>query len=256
MKIGTKSVLYGAHCFLFHWIFVAMGWWKLYGLRRVEIGKKVVHAEGIPHGIGLHVYASILNYKLWVAFFVHDLGYIGKSDMDGETEGETHPEWACQKMNQWFGAPWGQFVLTHSRFYAKKMKLPVSPLCYADKLAITMQPAWLYLPSVRLTGEIKEYMKMARVNSNGKVLALQCPACKSENVRDIVAYDTPALECVDCKHWGTLDWGFRQPTLRESEERWYSEMQAYVVKWVDEHKDGKDDTWTTDRTSTESGVWQ
>jgi hypothetical protein len=36
MKIGTKSVLFGAHCFLVHWFFVALGWWKLYGFRNVD----------------------------------------------------------------------------------------------------------------------------------------------------------------------------------------------------------------------------
>jgi hypothetical protein len=221
--IGTKSVLYGAHCFLYHWIFVARGWWKLYGFRRVHIGDVVTHhpvnsIEALnlqpgTTGVTLRrpVFASLADPRLWVAFFVHDLGYVGKPNMDGE-EGETHPEWACRFMNRYFGAPWGAFVLTHSRFYAKRMKLPLSPLCYADKLAITMQPAWLYLPSVRLTGEIKEYMKMARANSNGSVSG-------------------------------------------DDERRWYREMQAYVVKWVEEHKDGRADVWTSDRKASESGVW-
>lgn len=224
MKIGTKSVLFGAHCVLFHWIFVALGWYKLYGFRRVKIGERIsFHRVSDPEALNLqpgtetvrmrrHVYASLFDPRLWIAFMIHDLGYWGKPNMDGE-EGERHPEWACRKMNRWFGAPWGAFVLTHSRFYAKKMKLPISPLCYADKLAITLQPAWLYLPTVRATGEIREYLKMAEVNSQGKVSG-------------------------------------------KSEAKWYREMQAYVVKWVEEHKDGRADSWTTDRTSTESGVWQ
>jgi hypothetical protein len=33
MKLGTKSVLFGAHCFLLHPWFVAAGWWKLYSQR-------------------------------------------------------------------------------------------------------------------------------------------------------------------------------------------------------------------------------
>lgn len=33
-----------------------------------------------------------------------------------------------------------------------------SKLCYADKLALALEPWWLYLPRVMLTGEIKEYM--------------------------------------------------------------------------------------------------
>lgn len=159
-----------------------------------------------------HVYASLFNPRLWVAFMIHDLGYWGKPNMDG-AEGETHPEWACRKMNVWFGEPWGSFVLTHSRFYAKKLGLPVSSLCYADKLAITMVPAWLYLPMVRATGEIKEYMKMAWVNSNGEISG-------------------------------------------EDAMVWYRGMQAYVVRWVEKHKDGSVDTWTTDRVADSSGVWK
>ena len=64
MTVGTKSVLFGAHQFLIHPWFVAWGWWTLYGFP--------------------------LDPRLWVAFFVHDLGYIGKPNMDGP-EGETHP---------------------------------------------------------------------------------------------------------------------------------------------------------------------
>jgi len=36
-----------------------------------------------------------------------------------------------------------------------------SRLCVADKLAIALTPWWLYLPSVNLTGEVHEYLRMA-----------------------------------------------------------------------------------------------
>lgn len=51
MKTGTKSVLFGAHCFFIHPLFVALAWWKLFGFP--------------------------WDPRLWVAFFVHDLGYWG-----------------------------------------------------------------------------------------------------------------------------------------------------------------------------------
>lgn len=92
MRIGTKSVLYGAHAFYLHPWFVAWAWWKLYGF----------------------------PWKpwLWVMFFVHDLGYWGKPNMDGP-EGERHP---------WFGAHvlytlqrvWG--LLHQPVFYRKRFK--------------------------------------------------------------------------------------------------------------------------------------
>lgn len=56
MKVGTKSVLFGVHFFLWHPILVFIGWWKLYSFP--------------------------CDPRLWVAFIVHDLGYLGKPNMD------------------------------------------------------------------------------------------------------------------------------------------------------------------------------
>lgn len=224
MKIGTKSVLFGAHCFLLHPWFVAAAWWKLYGFP--------------------------WDPRLWVAFFVHDLGYLGKPNMDGE-EGERHPEWGAKLMTRlfdhspgygqrWAGGeafewrccfpdwnsrddyllgPWGQLVLFHSRFYAKRNEARFSRLCVADKLAIVLTPAWLYLPMVRATGEIDEYMKLARDVTEKYA---------SMNTR--------------------TDAGQRQ---------WYLDVQGYLRRWVAEHHDGRPDSWTPEaRTAnTDSGVW-
>lgn len=141
MTIGTKSVLYGAHCFCLHPWFVALAWWKLFGFP--------------------------WDPRLWVAFFVHDLGYVGKPNMDGP-EGEEHPKFGGDVMHILFGPHWGVFTETHSRFYAKRYELPVSALCYADKLSITFTPEWLYLLTVNLTGEIHEYMDHARAGATGR----------------------------------------------------------------------------------------
>lgn len=131
MRAGTKSVLFGAHQFAIHPWFVAAAWWRLYGFPS--------------------------DPRLWVAFFVHDLGYLGKPNMDGP-EGETHPELGARIMGALFGAEWRDFTLLHSRFYSKRLGRPFSRLCVADKLAVAMTPWWLYLPLTRLTGEIHEYM--------------------------------------------------------------------------------------------------
>jgi hypothetical protein len=161
MRIGTKSVLFGAHCFFLHPFFVAMGWWKLYGF---------------PY-----------DPRLWVAFFVHDLGYIGKPDMDGP-EGESHP-WLGAKICSWLfdtdlapyayrgidglgcrtigrvldalfgtgretvGSNWFSFCLYHSRYLSKGYGMQPSRLCFADKLSFPCTPWWLYLPMVTATGE-------------------------------------------------------------------------------------------------------
>lgn len=189
MKIGTKSVLFGAHCFIIHPFFVFAAWWKLYGFP--------------------------FDPRLWVAFFVHDLGYWGKPNMDGD-EGELHPYGGARIMGFLFGKKWHDFTLYHSRFLAKKEGAQYSKLCVADKLAIALVPAWLYLPMVNWTGEIHEYMRDAARNSNG---------------------DIP---------------------VQESQLAWYNGVREYVRKWVEVHKYGQTDEWTTSNRQKvdENGVWQ
>lgn len=205
MKIGTKSLLFGAHQVAIHPWFVAAAWTKLYGFPR--------------------------DPRLWLAFLVHDWGYWGKRAMDDE-EGERHVELGARIMawlfdphkmtanwshvivntdpeHKWLAGTWGQLCLFHSRFYAKKYQQPFSRLCVADKLAIALTPAWLYLPMARATGEIAEYMELAKMRT-----AMGEP--KYASIR--------------------LD--------LSTERRWYAEVQEYLRRWVAEHKDGRSDTWT------------
>jgi hypothetical protein len=243
MKIGTKSVLFGAHQFAIHPWFVALAWWKLYGFP--------------------------WDPRLWVAFFVHDLGYIGKPNMDGP-EGEAHPEFGAAAMSlfdrkpytyEWYewphgglGVPWrmggdttdkfsamlcagwevvdiantftllrlpryrwSDFCLFHSRYYSKKVGAKPSQLCFADKLAFNLTPRWLYLPMVRATGELNEYLKNAQK--------------------------------ADRANW--------KPTGMDA-KMWHNQLCSYMQKWVDAHKDGAEDTWTSANRNavTASGVWQ
>lgn len=192
LNIGTKSVLYGAHCFIIHPFFVMIAWFKLYGYP--------------------------LHPAIWLSFFFHDLGYWGKPNMDGE-EGETHVELGAKVLGFLFGKKWAYFSRYHSRFYAKKDGVSYSQLCVADKLAITLEPHWLYLPRVNWTGEINEYMAQAK-NGDGK-------------------YKTMAL-------------------TTESQKEWFNDVCIYLRKWVAEHKEIKEDTWTPDskKAVTNSGVWQ
>lgn len=50
MRVGTKSVLFGAHAFWLHGFFVAAGWVKLYG--------------------------PPWDVRIWLSFFLHDVGYL------------------------------------------------------------------------------------------------------------------------------------------------------------------------------------
>jgi hypothetical protein len=203
MRVGTKSVLFGAHCFFIHPWFVAWAWWTLYGFP--------------------------WDPRLWVAFFVHDLGYLGKPNMDGP-EGETHPELGARIMGIFDGLGgwrWFDFALLHSRYYAKTLRKQPSRLCMADKLAIALTPAWLYLPMVRATGEIREYMAHAKHRAVGNI------NISAEELRRV----TSASEC-----------------------DWYSGVQSYCRRWAYAHRDGAADTWTSDArkraTVNEHGVWQ
>lgn len=131
MKIGTKSILFGAHQFLLHPLFVATAWWKLYGFP--------------------------FDPRLWFCFFLHDVGYIGKPNMDGP-QGKMHPWEVHFYIEALFGRKWADFCLYHSRSIAETYNAEVSPLCVADKYAFCITPRWLYLPMTKLTGEIDEYL--------------------------------------------------------------------------------------------------
>ncbi len=184
MRVGTKSVLFGAHCFFIHPFFVAVGWWALYGFP--------------------------WDPRLWAAFFLHDLGYIQKENMDGP-EGEEHVHLGATIMGLIFGDWWADFTLRHSRYWAKRNGVNVSKLCYADKLAFAMTPGWLYLPMARATGELAEYMAKSRDRQAG------C-AVFTETERTQLESADPAS--------------------------WLEGLQSYTKRWVEEHQAGGADTWT------------
>lgn len=131
MQIGTRSLLFGVHCWFLHPWFVLAAWWKLYGFPS--------------------------DLRLWVAFVIHDWGYWGKPNMDGP-EGQRHPEWAGRVMARLFGEEWGAFTRLHSRYYARLEGREPSRLCAADKLATALVPFWIYLPLARASGELSEYL--------------------------------------------------------------------------------------------------
>jgi hypothetical protein len=186
IPIGTRSILVGAHCFGLHPWFVAAAWWQLYGMP--------------------------LDPRLWIAFFVHDLGYWGKPNMDGP-EGETHVEWAANLMGRWFGQEWDELCRYHSRFYAKQDDKPFSKLCVADKLAMCLEPWWLYVARTALSGEIYEYMAR-NASGNDK-------------------YSTEP-------RFGTIAERLRSPIKRV----FFEALREYMLGWINEHRDGREDTWT------------
>jgi hypothetical protein len=131
MKVGTKSVLVGVHQFFWHPITVLLAWMDLYGWP-----------------------------KPWELFciLVHDLGYLGKSDMDGDS-GELHPELGAKIAGFFFGEKARLECLGHSRSYAQNHGLPTSRLCWADKWSPMFDPTHLYWLRGTLSGEIAEYRR-------------------------------------------------------------------------------------------------
>ena len=184
MTVGTRSVLFGAHAFWLHPAFTALAWVRLYGLP--------------------------WDARLWLAFAVHDLGYIGKKSMD-DLEGEKHVELGARIMRVICGDVWGDLTAAHSRYWAKRNGRQVSRLCVADKLAFVLTPAWLYLPMARATGELDEYMLRARERQAGSAHFTE------EESRQLRSSDT---------------------------REWLKGLKSYTRRWVEQHRSGCEDTWT------------
>lgn len=165
MKIGTKSVLFGVHQFLWHPWTVGLAWRQIY--------------DRWP------------RWWEWVAIAVHDLGYWGCPDIDGEL-GQAHPvkgaklaEWLTRwiaatlltlrhpirmalddgfKMQAWMlisdtAQSAHDLAIGHSRFYAKKSGFPLSDLFRADKLCVRFEPTWFYIARATASGEIWEFIE-------------------------------------------------------------------------------------------------
>lgn len=143
MNIGTKSLLFGVHQFLWHPISVGLAWRKC--------------------------------YKVWprwnelIAIFCHDIGYWGKSDMDGD-EGQTHPERGAgiaRKLviflsgDEKLASETYWLSLYHSVHYAQESAQAVSKLYLPDKVSILFEPRWWYLLRAKASGEVYEYLQNA-----------------------------------------------------------------------------------------------
>jgi hypothetical protein len=114
-------------------------------------------------------------------------------------------------MGFFFGDSWADFVACHSRYWAKRMNRQVSALCIADKLAFVLTPAWLYLPMTRASGELAEYMLRAKERQAGSEY--------------FTAEESAQLNSTD-------------------ERVWLAGLKSYTRRWVEVHRNGREDTWT------------
>jgi hypothetical protein len=151
MKMGTKSLLIGAHQFIWHPLTLFMAW--------------------------VYLYREFPGWKECVCMFIHDWGYWGLDNMEGEG-GEKHPylganlAWIYLDRKQVVFDGYSPTVtiptaslnktyfymcLFHSRTLADKFKMKPSRLCRVDKLSAMFERWWIYLPRVWLSGEWREY---------------------------------------------------------------------------------------------------
>jgi hypothetical protein len=184
MTVGTRSVVFGVHNILIHPLFVGIAWWKLFG--------------------------PPLDPRLWIAFLVHDIGYIGKSSVEGPI-GETHVELGALVMQALFGKSWGDFCRRHSRYYARCRGLRISGLCVADKLAFVLTPAWLYLPLASASGELAEYMERSKERQAGNECFTPAESARLES---------------------------------NNPREWLKGLQSYTYRWVLRNRDADGDRWT------------
>lgn len=138
MNIGTKSILFGVHQFVWHPISVALAF------RRVH--------RRLP------------SWWEAVGIVCHDLGYWGCTDMDGPS-GEPHPRGGaaiaakiCSLFSYDRALDVYFFCLYHSSNFARIHGAPTSALYLPDKVSIFYDPAWFYLLRARASGELDEYV--------------------------------------------------------------------------------------------------
>lgn len=138
MKVGTKSVLWGVHNFLWHPWTVGRAW--------------------------RHIYGTWPTFHEWICIFCHDtFGYWACPNMDG-LEGKRHPERGAaivRRIVNWLGGDGDaayKLTLYHSSHYARMNGAEPSALYLPDKVSILFEPRWWYLLRAKLSGEVHEYV--------------------------------------------------------------------------------------------------
>jgi hypothetical protein len=139
MRMGTRSLLFGVHQFVWHPVTVALAWRALNG-----------------------------RWPTWreaVCIVIHDWGYWGKRAMD-DAEGERHPEVGAAIARALLGPAYGDLCEFHSRHHARAKGAEPSLLCWADKASILHDPPGFYLARALLSRELAEYrVKAARAGA-------------------------------------------------------------------------------------------
>lgn len=213
MPIGTKSLLFGVHQIFIHPWFVALAWWKLYGF---------------PY-----------DPRLWVAFIVHDWGYWGCPNMDGP-EGEWHPATGAKIMGWLFDVDAG---VTSQSWFNQSVGRWIERLLgrgITDRPFQGLPNSWYQFAFYHSRFLAKKY---------GVVPSKLCMADKLS-----FAVTPPWVYLPLVRMTG--EW--REYAAAHAHEKanpdmtlhgWYYQSRAFVRRWVEEHKDGREDTWTQPKPS-------
>ena len=129
MRMGTKSLLIGAHWPL-HNGMVVLAWRWLYG--------------------------TWPTLKELGAIALHDIGYLGVHEMDG-ADGLRHPAPGAYFADRLLGREYGDLIRGHSKGYADLMGIPLSKLYGPDKMSHVFESCRFYAWRTRLTGELAQY---------------------------------------------------------------------------------------------------
>lgn len=129
MKIGTKSLLFGAH-YPPHVLNVILAWRLIYG--------------------------TWPSLKEAAAILIHDVGYLGAPELDGPV-GMRHPERGMKIARAVLGEAAADLVAGHSAAFASWASVPLSRMYAPDKLAVAFEPAPWYVFRTRATGELAMY---------------------------------------------------------------------------------------------------
>lgn len=128
VKATWQSYIIGMHNPVVHGLAIMKAWIKLYG-----------KLPSVPESI---------------CILFHDIGYLQQENIDGGND--RHPEFGaniCRLM----GKKYYELCICHSRDYAKKLGLPLSKLCFADKAAILQYNGWFYKNLIWIGGEAVIY---------------------------------------------------------------------------------------------------
>lgn len=146
MNVGTKSIMFGVHQFVWHPVTVFAAFCR--------------------------VHRRLPSWWETVGIVCHDLGYWGCEDMDGPS-GADHPRAGAAiaaKICGLFSAERSFdvyfFCLYHSSNFARARGAWPSALYLPDKVSILFDPAWFYLLRARLSGEIEEYVLRESLKQN------------------------------------------------------------------------------------------